>query len=145
MLSDKGYGGSFVHGREKASARAARLFHTAPELAVAQGREGSDVGAVQLDPARGGRDEAGDGPQQGGLARARAAEEDEQLPAVDGEVEIGQGLGPAIADGQGGDLEEGGGHRATWPWARFRGVFPPTPALPREGGGGRRAGVICRP
>jgi hypothetical protein len=49
MLSDKGYGGSFVHGREKASARAACLFHTAPELAVAQGREGSDVGAVQLD------------------------------------------------------------------------------------------------
>jgi hypothetical protein len=46
MLSDNGYGGSSDHG-EKASAP--RLFHSAPELAVAQGREGSDVGAVQLD------------------------------------------------------------------------------------------------
>jgi hypothetical protein len=50
--------------------------------------------------------ESGDRAQQRGLARPRAAEQHEQLAAVDRQVEAVQRRRGAVADGQAGDLKQ---------------------------------------
>ena len=68
-------------------------------------RKVGDVLAAEQDAAGGGFDEAAEGAQEGGLAGAGAAEEDEKFAAGDLEVQVGERVYRAVADGDALDRE----------------------------------------
>ena len=73
---------------------------------------GGDVGAGEADAAGVDRDEAGDGLDEGRLAGAVRAEEDEELAGRDGEVDAADDREVALVAGDEGVGGERGGHAA---------------------------------
>jgi hypothetical protein len=69
-------------------------------------RDGGDVRAVERDPALGGRERAGDGPQQRGLAGAVRADQRDDLAPLDGERHGRDRPQQAVTDDEVTDVEE---------------------------------------
>ena len=80
---------------------------------AAMRRHAHDLAAADADRAGGGPGEAGDGHEQGRLARARGAEQGDELARLDGQRDIVDGLGRAVVLAQPGDLDRQGATR--WP------------------------------
>src|SRR5207249_7625753 len=78
------------------------VLERAPEAAPGPGvrRQGRDVRAAEHDPSPIGGQEPGDEVEDGRLARAIGADEPEDLPLVDAEVDAVDGPDPAERDAQ---------------------------------------------
>ena len=66
-------------------------------------------------------DEAGDGAQRRGLPRAVGAEERDDLPGLDGEVEVAEDGRAVVAGGQAVDLQHGCAHAGPRPRSALAG------------------------
>ena len=103
------------------------------DLAPDRGPVPAQVVAEDLGLARGDREQTGAGPQQAGLAGAVGADDHDDLPGCDGEIDAGEG-GEPTGERDGGI---GSGLRGPWPSATCYGARWPTGAR----AGGRR--VSC--